>query len=183
MKTESKFVEALKAMMEEVPLEEISVLALSKRCHVKRQTFYYHFHDIYDLLLETYLNEVIPDINEVTTFDELLTTIYAYYTKNKGFLDATIASQGKKILVEFIENQVYQALLHIVNEYDSGKDLTPNERKTIANYHSYGIAEVLINYLSTHKNKSLPELRNQYLFLPKGFLSESVREMIKKKNR
>ncbi len=183
MKTERKFVEALKAMMEEVPLEEISVLALSKRCHVKRQTFYYHFHDIYDLLMVTFLDEVIPDIEDVTTFDDLLTTIYAYYTKNKGFLDATIDSAGKELFMEFMENAVYQALLRIINEYDSIKELTLNERKTIARYHSYGIADVLITYLSTHKNKSLPELRNQYLFLPKGFLSESVREMIKKKNR
>ena len=50
IKTEKRMCNALKAMMEEKPLEEISVTSLSKKCHVNRQTFYYHFHDIYDLL-------------------------------------------------------------------------------------------------------------------------------------
>ena len=55
MKTEHRFAEALKSMMSELPLEEISVAALTRRCKVNRQTFYYHFHDIYDLLAEEFI--------------------------------------------------------------------------------------------------------------------------------
>ena len=40
---------ALKDMMAHQPLETISVLELSKKCGVSRKTFYYHYHDIYDL--------------------------------------------------------------------------------------------------------------------------------------
>ena len=62
MKTEHRLAEALKSMMSQLPLEEISVAALARRCKVNRQTFYYHFHDIYDLLALVFLNEKISGI-------------------------------------------------------------------------------------------------------------------------
>ena len=67
MKTEYRLAEALKNMMSEVPLDSISVTSLVKRCHVNRQTFYYHFHDIYDLLTLVFLNESIPHAEESKT--------------------------------------------------------------------------------------------------------------------
>ena len=50
--------------MSELPLEEISVAALARRCKVNRQTFYYHFHDIYDLLTLVFLDEKIEGIDD-----------------------------------------------------------------------------------------------------------------------
>ncbi len=57
MKTEHRLAETLKSLMSEVPLDSISVTMLSERCHINRQTFYYHFHDIYDLLTLVFLDE------------------------------------------------------------------------------------------------------------------------------
>ena len=79
MKTEYRLAEALKNMMSEVPLDSISVTSLSKKCHVNRQTFYYHFHDIYDLLALVFLNEKIPHIDECRDSVEMVTAIYNYY--------------------------------------------------------------------------------------------------------
>ena len=95
MKTEHRFAEALKNMMSEMPLEEISVAALTRRCRVNRQTFYYHFHDIYDLLALVFLNETIPGIDSVNHSEEMATAIFDYYLKNERFIDETLNSAGK----------------------------------------------------------------------------------------
>ena len=84
MKTEYRFAEALKEMMSEVSLDSISVTSLCKKCKVNRQTFYYHFHDIYDLLTLVFLNEEIPDVENTKTINELLRLVFKYYTKNKN---------------------------------------------------------------------------------------------------
>ena len=63
MKTEHQFAEVLKKMMESMPLDEISVTTLSKRCGVSRKTFYYHFRDVYDLLTLVFLDEKITANN------------------------------------------------------------------------------------------------------------------------
>ncbi|NLB48795.1 MAG: TetR family transcriptional regulator, partial [Erysipelotrichia bacterium] len=72
MKTEYRFAEALKTMMSNLPLEEVSVAALARRCKVNRQTFYYHFRDIYDLLALVFLNEEITGADETKSSEELV---------------------------------------------------------------------------------------------------------------
>ena len=90
MKTEHRFAEALKSMMSELPLEEISVAALTRRCKVNRQTFYYHFHDIYDLLALVFLNETIPGVDEAMNSEQIAESIYNYYIKNQKLIDEII---------------------------------------------------------------------------------------------
>ena len=92
MKTEHRFAEALKNMMSEMPLEEISVAALTRRCRVNRQTLYYHFHDIYDLLALVFLNETIPGIDNVNHSEEMAKEILVYYLKNERFIDEELNS-------------------------------------------------------------------------------------------
>ena len=106
MKTEHRLAEALKNMMSELPLEEISVAALTRRCKVHRQTFYYHFNDIYDLLALVFLNEKIPHIDECRNSEEMVTAIYNYYVSNQAFIDGTLNSAGKDLFEEFVYNSV-----------------------------------------------------------------------------
>ncbi|MGL4485127.1 MAG: TetR family transcriptional regulator, partial [Anaerovoracaceae bacterium] len=40
---------ALKKLLSERTLEKISIKDISKECAVNRQTFYYHFKDVFDL--------------------------------------------------------------------------------------------------------------------------------------
>ena len=104
MKTEHRLAEALKSMMAELPLEEISVASLARRCKVHRQTFYYHFNDIYDLLALVFLNEKIPQIDETRNSVEMVTAIYRYYESNQAFIDGTLNSAGKDLFEEFVYN-------------------------------------------------------------------------------
>ena len=48
--TKQKIAQALRQLMLERPLKKITVQDLMERTQMKRQTFYYHFDDIYDLL-------------------------------------------------------------------------------------------------------------------------------------
>ena len=97
MKTERRLVLALKTMMGKYPLEEISVTKLTNNCHVNRQTFYYHFHDIYDLLNLLFLDEKIGGIEQVKNAREMLACIFNYYEDNSDFVDATIKSAAKDL--------------------------------------------------------------------------------------
>ena len=101
MKTEYRLAAALKELMSEQPLDNISVTVLAKKAHIKRQTFYYHFHDIFDLLTLVFLDEKIPNVTETKSYKGLLEVIYKYYQKNEKFIDATLSSAGKELFIEF----------------------------------------------------------------------------------
>ena len=48
--TKKALADALKKMMVIKPIDRITVNDLVETCGVSRQTFYYHFDDVYDLL-------------------------------------------------------------------------------------------------------------------------------------
>ena len=76
MKTEQFLADTLRELMEKEPLENITVIKLAKICCINRQTFYYHFRDIYDL------------------------------QENHSLVKNTLSSAGKDLLVEFFLSQI-----------------------------------------------------------------------------
>ena len=158
MKTEHRLAEALKNMMSELPLEEISVAALARKCKVNRQTFYYHFHDIYDLLTLVFLNEKIPHIDEARDSVEMVTAIYNYYVANQQFIDGTLNSAGKDLFGEFVYNTCYRLFTKFINNLAESKRITVNERKNIVRFRAFAYANSIVYYLSTHKNKTLDSM-------------------------
>lgn len=181
MKTERRFAEELKVMMSEMPLENISVSLLAKKCKVNRQTFYYHFHDIYDLLMVVFLNEKIPFINEAKNFNSLLEKLFQYYLVNKSFLDATIESAGKDLFKEFVFNNCYQCLMKFLVLLDTNKQTTLLERKQIARFYAFSISSTFIYYLSNHKTKKIESLKGNFAFLKDNFLKEAIDVVIKRR--
>ena len=178
MKTEYRLAEALKNMMSEVPLDSISVTSLTRRCHVNRQTFYYHFHDIYDLLTLVFLDEKVPHVEEAKNVEEMLKSIYAYYVDNKNFLDATLDSAGRSLLEEFIYNTCYKAILKFVNAVPDAKKLHINDRKSVVRFYASAYSNSIIYYLANYKNKSLAGLLNCFSFESEKVFEEVVNKQL-----
>ena len=164
MKTEHRLTEALKSMMSELPLEEISVAALTRRCKVHRQTFYYHFNDIYDLLALVFLNEKIPGIDETRNSVEMVTAIYNYYVKNQAFIDGTLNSAGKDLFGEFVYNTCYKSFMKYINNLAESKRISLNEKKNIVRFRAFAYSNSIVYYLSTHKTKSLENMQACFAF-------------------
>lgn len=181
MKTEHRLAQALKEMLAKVPLESISVTSLSERCDVSRKTFYYHFHDIYDLLTLVFLNERVDGIQSAKTPKDVLNKIWNYYLKNNKFIDATIDSAGRDLFEEFIFNVCYQSFLRIINLSPESKKISLNEKKAIVRFYTAGYSYAIVFYLSNAKNKSFEGLNNALSFLDEDFLQKAVIDLIESK--
>lgn len=180
MKTEHEFAAALKKMMATMPLEDISVISLSESIGVSRKTFYYHFHDIYDLLTLVFLDEkVTTNTSWISTNRDLITAIYNYYVKNALFIDATINSAGKDLFQEFMFNFCYQIIFNnfILSNTNSEK-LQLNDRKNIARFYAYAYSNTIVYYLSTHKTKNLEGMKKSFAFLNDNVFVESINSLI-----
>lgn len=139
MKTEAKLKEALKNYMTSKPLEEINVTMLCKKCDIHRQTFYYHYQDIYDLLSTILLNENVKGLNEAKTPVEILNAFVDYTAKNFKFLQATYTSSAKDLIDQLYSVRIYNKLLIILA--NSHKDLNRNDCRVIARRFSKYLSE------------------------------------------
>lgn len=181
MKTEYRLSEALKEMMESTPLDEISVVTLTKKCGINRQTFYYHFHDVYDLLTLVFLNERIRNIEKAKKLNDMVVMIYRYYEDNALFVDATLNGAGKELFQEFVYNNCYQTILRFVNEAPNNKKLLTNDRKSIARFYALAYAHNIVYYLSVFKNKTLQGLLSCFCFEKDENLAIAINNFIEYK--
>ena len=183
MKTEHELAFALRTMMSEMPLDDISVTSLTKKCHINRKTFYYHFHDIYDLLTQVFLDESIPGVIETKDIYQLLKVIFTYYQTNNKFIDATLGSAGKDLFEEFIYNICYTSFLRFISNNQEGKKLHINDRKYIARFYAYAYSNSIIYYLSNYKNKTLNGLVNSFSFAGNDCLELAAMKLLKNKGK
>ena len=57
--TKTMLCQALKKKMAQKPLDKITIRELADDCGLKRQAFYYHFEDIYDLVRWMFQQEAV----------------------------------------------------------------------------------------------------------------------------
>lgn len=183
MKTEHRFAEALKNMMSETSLDNISVISLCKKCKVNRQTFYYHFHDIYDLLTLVYLDEHIDGLNNVKNINEMMRTIFDYTIRNLKFVEATLNSAGRDLFEQFIYNSTFLTLYRLINETPDSKKIHANDRKAIARFYALGYSHSFVYYFTTHKTKNYENMMSTFFFLGDDILQNAIRRIIEIKGK
>lgn len=179
MKTEYRLVSALKNMMETTSLDKISVVELTKKCKINRQTFYYYYRDVYGLLTSVFLLEKIEGIEESKNTKELLSKIFDYYSKNNKFIDACIASSGKDLVGEFFFNNCYQNILRMIIQSRYGESLTIKERKDISRFYASAYAHSIIYYLMTSKTRTLNSFIKSTIFADDDLIITSIKKIIK----
>ncbi len=148
MTTEAKFKYALKEMMLTQPLGAINVTALCAKCDCHRQTFYYHYQDIYDLLAAIFLNENIPGILEAATAKDALTALLLYAEDNLGFLRSSYNSAGHDLVDDFFYNKIMTKLFSLLtqgNKYgltrDGYRNVARRYAKVVGDEFGYGFKD------------------------------------------
>lgn len=96
--------ESLKRKMATKTLNKISIREIVEDCGISRQTFYYYFQDIYDLLKWMFEQEALSLLREhadmLTWQDGMLQLLY-YLEKNRAVVLCAIKSMGHEHIKRF----------------------------------------------------------------------------------
>jgi AcrR family transcriptional regulator len=118
MTTEAKLKYALKEMMLSKPLEDINVTVLCEKCSCHRQTFYYHYQDIYDLLAAIFLNEKVEGLEQATTIKDALYSFLGYAKTNFVFLRSSYNSAAHDLVDDFFYGKMLTKMFVILSQDD-----------------------------------------------------------------
>ena len=123
--TKKAFATSLKKLLSQKPLDKIKITDITEDCEVNRQTFYYHFKDIYDLLEWVYTNEATRALGDKKTYDtwqEGFYEIFEYILENKTFVLNTYNSVSREYLERYLYNFDFKKSKIIKNEYQMKRD-------------------------------------------------------------
>ena len=106
--TKKALAQALKELLSKKELSKITIKNITDYCGVNRQTFYYHFKDVYDLIEWIYTSEVIDEIKDDDTYESWqqgFLFIFNYILKNKNFVLNTYNSISREFVMMFLYKQ------------------------------------------------------------------------------
>lgn len=141
---------ALKTMLQTKPLDKITVKSLVETCGINRQTFYYHFQDIYDLLGWIYRTEALNAIESSKTYSTWqhgLLIILEYVQENKTLCTNTYRSMGREHLEKFLNDVLIQLLGDVIDEIAGDRPLRAEDKAFITRFYCYAFAGVLLNWI------------------------------------
>jgi len=142
--------DSLKKLMAVKPLNKISVYEIAEDCGVNRQTFYYHFHDIFDLLDWTFREEVrelFKDGGESLSLEEGLLRLLEYLKNNEAICLCALHSMGYKNLRKFFHEWLGHIILSVVNEHASGLNVSEKHKVFIAHFYTVSFVGFIENWL------------------------------------
>ena len=148
--TKKALAESLKKLLSKNKLNKITIKEITEDCGVNRQTFYYHFKDIYDLLEWIYKNEVIQEIEEKTTYEtwqQGFLYIFEYILKNKEFVKNTYNSISREYLLRFIYLQTNKLLIDFIDKESEGMNIKVEDKKFMADFYKYGFVGILQEWI------------------------------------
>lgn len=150
--TKKALAASLKKLLSQKTLDKITVTDIVEDCGVNRQTFYYHFKDIFDLVEWTYSNEATKALNgkkTYATWQQGFLQIFEYVIQNKKFVKNTYYSSSREHLERYLYNETYNLLIDVVNEQAAGMSVRDEDKAFIANIYKYSFVGLMLEWIGS----------------------------------
>ena len=139
--TKRVLVASLKKLMAEKPLHKITVQEIAAKCGMHRQTFYYHFEDVHDLVRWMYEEEafeLLMNNEEIFRWQDKILQLFSYISANREMCRCTLNSLSRETLKDFFKADLERIVRDVVLTY--GRDLPSSEGYVEYLTHFYTVA-------------------------------------------
>lgn len=182
--TKNALAQTIKSMLEHTTLDRITVTDLVEACGVKRQTFYYHFSDIYALIEWIYFSEAekaIGDNRTYATWVEGFYQVFVYILDNQKFVENTYRSVSRDYLERFLYEVVYDLLYKVIEEVAHTKRLRVQEehKKFIADFYKYAFVGLVLEWIRSGMKEEPRAIMDRTNILIEGDMEKALRKYVK----
>lgn len=169
--TKKALSQALKELMTTIPFEKITINDVTNEAGVSRNTFYYHFSDINELLEWTFDNEIVKGLEsyeDLNTWRDGLLSVLNYTEENRKFCLNTFHSLNRDRLEIFLYNITYHMLISIMDQSYDETVLDTTLKNEIADFYGRAIVAQVIHWLITRLEEPKTELIDRIESVTKG---------------
>lgn len=150
--TKKKIREEFIKILNERPLNKITVKDIASACEINRNTFYYYYTDVYALLSElfqTELQTVIDEYNDTFSWEESFIVATKFALENKIAINHVYNS----IQREELEDYIYNVSGHVMNRYveklSDGISASSGDKKLISSFYQCALTEMVLRWIAS----------------------------------
>lgn len=150
--------QSLMSLLEEEPLESITINKIVNRCQLNRNTFYYHFHDIYELLDFVFTSEkekLIEDQEDITKWRENLERVCLYLLHHKKMIYHVYHSIQKDSLEKYLYDVVGNQMKTLITKNIGDRNISEKTIEILVNFFKYALVGMFLEWIRTGMNDEI----------------------------
>lgn len=117
-------------LLSEKPFSSITIAILADRCEINRNTFYYHYDDIYSLVREILSDEIAKvdlDFDETSSWESSMVTAVSFLLDNKKAAENIFRSIDKKDTDAYLYEVCESVMKKYIDKECELKDIRASE--------------------------------------------------------
>ncbi len=180
--TKQAIANGLKQIMKNKPFAKVSVTDITAACGLNRQTFYYHFHDKYDLLNWIFCNEVLVVLTTdltVDTWPRNLKRLLCALSEQKGFYKNALKYSFQDEFHEYLFRISSSLIYTIITHMDADRKIAEEDKQFLARFFSFGVVGSIISWVTEGMNKPPEEMIEIIITLVNACKAYAVKQYIK----
>ena len=137
-------------MLEKEDIDKITVTRLIAQCHISRQTFYYHFKDIMDVLEWTFRRATQELVEQSLNAEDRLKALTAYITfvrQNRTKLKKLLYSRRWVQIEGMLVEAVTVYLAELARNRVPDIELSVDDLEVMLTFYACGMVGVLLRYV------------------------------------
>lgn len=166
-------------LLEGESLDKITVRDIVEECEINRNTFYYHYSDIYDLLDDVFRVEtekfMSEDVDENTTFGEEYEKAACFVLKYKKAILHIYDSKKRDVLQNYLETLAFSFISRFVKKEADGYGLPDEDIDYITGFYTHAIVGNTLGWIK----RKLPSGQEKFIARTAGTFNATVKDMIR----
>ncbi|NLG93437.1 MAG: TetR family transcriptional regulator [Clostridiales bacterium] len=148
--TKQQLANSLKELMGHTPFNKITVHNVTSNCGLNRQTFYYHFKDMYELLTWIYSNEIFNQVVEERDepWEAAVVKVIRYCKANRAFCRNTIRSIKKESMEGYLQPIVRNWVEKLGIDIANSKYISKEDAKFLVDFFTSAFVNYGIQWIS-----------------------------------
>ena len=149
-RTKEMLAESLMKLLARRTLDKITIQDIVDDCGYNRQTFYYHFHDIYDLIdwiFAAQTQELIEKCRACGSLDVGVEAVIAYMRENRRLILNILRSVNGEKLLDNLYRSAQSIVLSALENHPGVQELSMEYRELVAEGFKYALAGLLIDWM------------------------------------
>lgn len=164
-------------------VDKITVTMLIGECHISRQTFYYHFQDMDEVMEWTVQQkgeQLLEKSMKAENPDEALETFVSFFRENSAQLKKFMESRKRSRINKILADAISQYLRRLIERYKSpDMRIDYDDMEVMLRFYAYGMTGVLL-YYSDKEPLTREKLTGQIKKILMGEMVPGRKEMIEK---
>ncbi len=149
--TKAAIADTFMELLQEHTIDHIKVKDLAEKCGINRQTFYYHFADIYDLMEWTLDNELKKFMQRYAKTDsdwqEQLQQLFVFFRFRQKQVLHAYDSQNRLYYEQFIYRQMLPSIRRLIVAYEEAESISEDKLTFIEHVYTRMIVNFFLDWL------------------------------------